>query len=148
MKRFFKKPLCQLLLIVCLAALAVGLLVRPSTKASTFRTVRKNQAELEALAEAVMEAGEAQGYAFRGYRIEYEESNRMVQFTTSGSGLGASTSYRGFYYSPADIPLGFQGTDVPFVPSGDGWHWQEPDGDNWEYTEKIMDHWYWFEMHF
>lgn len=148
MKRIFKHPLRQLLLIACAAVLAAGLLFRPSEKDSVFRTVQKNQAELEALAEAVIETGDVQAYRFQGCEIDYDASKRMVEFITGSGGFGASTCYRGFYYSPSDLPLGFQGTDVPFVPSGDGWLWQEANGDNWEYTEKIMDHWYWFEMHF
>lgn len=41
----------------------------------------------------------------------------MVDFWCSGSGLGSATSYSGFYYSPKDIPLGFQGADMDFVES-------------------------------
>ena len=57
-------------------------------------------------------------------------------------------TYKGFYYSPENQPLGFQGTDMDFIEDGQGWRWKEEDGDNWDYTEKIMDKWYFFEMHF
>jgi hypothetical protein len=64
----------------------------------------------------------------------------MVDFWCGGYGLGSSTSYSGFYYSPDDIPLGFQGTAMDLVKYDSGWKYKELDSDNQYYTEKISTH--------
>lgn len=56
----------------------------------------------------------------------------IIQFDRFGFGLAVGGSYAGMYYSPEDIPVGFQGV-FPDSPSA-------TDGE----TEKICDHWYWY----
>lgn len=72
----------------------------------------------------------------------------IVEFAVGGSGFGSATSYTGFYYSPEDIPLGFQGAVLDLTESAHGWTWQEENSDNRQIIEKICDHWYWYEAHF
>lgn len=122
---------------------AVVLFAADTPKKSTISYVQKNQAELEEYAAGFSIANGS----YNGWDVS-SWGNDMLEFTVGGSGFGSSTSYYGFYYSPIDVPLGFQGTDVDFVEDKDGWRWEEENGDNWNYTEKITDKWYWFEMHF
>ena len=57
-------------------------------------------------------------------------------------------TYYGCYYSPDDVPLAFQNTDMELSQDGhDYWEWQA-EGDNHGATEKIRDHWYYFEASF
>lgn len=64
-----------------------------------------------------------------------------------GFGIG-DKQYWGVYYSPDDVPLSFQNTDVPLSPNGDGiWTWQTEE-DNHGTTKKITDKWYYFEASF
>lgn len=143
------------------AALAVVLVgawavLRPS-KAAAVRYVQGHQAELTAYVKTLLAIDPAQledyhGYSggdtYDGWDVTCYPHTGMVEFQTSVFGLVPSSTYSGFYYSPEDVPLGFQSTQVDFVESGGGWLWEEPEGDNRQYTEKIADHWYWYEASF
>ena len=72
----------------------------------------------------------------------------QVEFELSSWGISPASVYEGFYYSPEDKPLGFQGVSVHFVPDGNGWTWSEPSGDNRQYTERIASHWYCYKAVF
>ena len=64
-----------------------------------------------------------------------------------GTGMG-DTQYWGVYYSPDDVPLPYQNTDVSLIADDDGsWTWQT-DGDNHGTTKKIIEKWYYFEASF
>ena len=53
--------------------------------------------------------------------------------------------YYGCYYSPDDVPRGFQNVEVTLVPDGENrWTWRA-EGDNHGMTKKISDKWYYFE---
>lgn len=148
MKKGIKRTLCIGLLVICVAVLGFFALSGRDSEQAAIKLVQKNRAELEALVESIISTGTVQNpTSLKGYQITYWENRNMVEFT-KGSGFGASTVYHGFYYSPLDIPLGFQGTSVEFSQEEDSWVWREENGDNWERTKKIADHWYWFEMHF
>lgn len=110
--------------------------------------IRKNADELTDYADKTIETRPTQSSRYHGWEVSYYDTTDMVQFLVFGWGLAPSTKYRGFFYSPDDIPLGFQGTTVEFEPSGNGWVWEEEQGDNRQYVEKIVDCWYWFEMEF
>ena len=125
-------------LVVALAG--VWVVLRPS-KAAAVRYVQGHQAELTAYVETLLATDPAQLEDYHGY-------SGMVEFQTSVFGLAPSSTYSGFYYSPEDVPLGFQSAQVDFVESGGCWLWEEPEGDNRQYTEKIADHWYWYEASF
>lgn len=148
MKKGIKRALCICLLAVCVVLLGGFAFSGRDPEQAAAKLVQTNRAELEALVESTIRTGTVQDAApLKGYQIHYWEDQNMVEFT-KGSGFGSSTAYYGLYYSPSDIPLGYQGTSVAFSQEGDGWVWHEENGDNWEYTKKIADHWYWFEMHF
>ena len=62
-----------------------------------------------------------------------------------GSSLLHGRQYYGCYYSPDDVPRGFQNVEVTLVPDGkDRWMWRD-DGGNHGMTKKITDRWYYFE---
>lgn len=130
--------------------------LRPS-KSMAARYVQGHQAELNAYVEALLDTDPAQlrdyhGYSagdtYNGWKVTYYPQTGMVEFQTSAFGLVPSSTYSGFYYSPEDVPMGYQSVQVEFVESGDGWLWEEPERDNRQYTEKIEDHWYWYEVSF
>lgn len=111
--------------------------------------VEQNYEELTQYAENMIETANAgESVIYKNFEVTYWENEDMVEFLAKKKGIGSSTNYEGFYYSPNDNPLGFQGNQVNFIPSESGWMWKESDGDNWEYTEKILECWYWFEIHF
>ena len=85
---------------------------------------------------------------YGNFDVTYWATANMVEFVSQKSGLGSSNTYEGFYYSPYDQLIGFQGNQVEFIEHQSGWIWNEVEGDNWEYIEKITEHWYWFEIHF
>ncbi len=77
------------------------------------------------------------------------EEEEYVRFDCGATGIVPASSYYGFYYSPADIPLAVDVTVTDnLTPQNNGWGWKEPDGDNIYYTERIMDCWYYYESHF
>ena len=111
--------------------------------------VEQNYEELTQYAENMIETANAgESVIYKNFEVTYWENEDMVEFLAKKKGIGSSTNYVGFYYSPNDNPLGFQGNQVNFIPSESGWMWKESDGDNWAYTEKILECWYWFEIHF
>ena len=62
-----------------------------------------------------------------------------------GSSLLHGRQYYGCYYSPDDVPLGFQNTAVTLVPDGaDCWTWRA-EGDNRGMTKKLTNNWYYYE---
>ncbi len=62
----------------------------------------------------------------------------MVQFAQRSSLIH---QYRGYYYSPDDVPLPFQNTDVTLVETPDGWTWQDETG-NRGTTQRIAEQWF------
>lgn len=71
--------------------------------------------------------------------------HEMVEYLVEAAG----DTYRGFYYSPEDVPLAFQNTDVSLVPAGKkkGWIWTS-EGDNRGWTYRLAEQWFYFEAKF
>ena len=78
--------------------------------------------------------------------------NDVLDVYCGGSGLGPSTNYYGFYYSPSNEPLkvwcGHASDDKRLLPEGDGYSIKNQNDDNWYYTEKIRDNYFYYECHF
>lgn len=147
------KKLSRYLIAACSFAVVLFLAVflfsqNNSTKQSITKTVQENSVYLEEIAEKIIENKKVDDISFKNCEINYWQTSDMVEFIVNKGGIGSSSEYSGFYYSPDDKPLGFQGTEVVFTEYENGWKWNESGGDNWEYTEKIADKWYYFEMHF
>ena len=113
--------------VLCLLLALWLILGRTAPEKRVVRYVEAHQAELQTAVD---------DYFLRGQHpmIEY------LLFTTPGG-------YYGFYYSPDQVPLAFQNTGVPLVPSDGGWCWQG-EGDNHGTTRLISPGWYFFEAHF
>lgn len=144
--------------LVVLAVVLAGAwaVLRPS-KTAAVRYVQGHQAELTAYVETLLATDPAQledyhGYSagdtYDGWDVTYYPHSGMIEFRTSAFGLVPSSTYSGFYYSPEDVPMGFQSAQVDFAEHGDGWLWEEPEGDNRQYTEQIREHWYWYDVRF
>lgn len=137
------------ILIALVIVLALSFVLLRNSKPVVIAYVQRNHGELTEFSQAAMEHfHDPQVRTYRGWTVDCFPGGNIVQFTVSSFGLGPSASYQGFYYSPQDVPLGFQGTDVTLEAANGGWQWTEQDGSNWGKTEKITDHWYWFEAHF
>lgn len=83
------------------------------------------------------------------WTVSVYPEDHMVEFLTGGSGIGAETSYSGFYYSAEDAHIPFQGADLPvdvYEPTGTGW-WTDGT-DNHGTTQRIWKYFYWFEASF
>lgn len=116
-------------------------------KEDIFEFVRENE---EALLKA-MEAGNFSAFENKGFLKDINMSKTVVDFSCGGAGVGSSTSYVGFYYTPAnDMTAVWCAPPHPgsLLPSGKGFLWQEPDGDNRYYTEHICGNFYYYEASF
>lgn len=72
-----------------------------------------------------------------------------IEFFCESEGMGAQTSYYGFYYSSngEENGLWFASTDeLEF--DGIGYYYKELNGDNKYYTEQIKENFYYYEGHF
>ena len=81
-----------------------------------------------------------------GYKYvnSWDGSHPMTEFVIMTYG----NTYYGCYYSPDDVPLAFQNTNVPLLQDGKkSWKW-ETEGDNLGSTSKIMKGWYFFKVNF
>ncbi len=119
------------------------------TKGFIFLLVEHDQENLTAMANAIIESGEeSPEHSWYFSNVYYKDSIGMVEFTTSYWGIAPSGVKKGFYYSPENIPLGYNygGEVLSFLPYEAGWLWEEEDGNNTMYTERIVDHWFWFEF--
>ncbi len=81
---------------------------------------------------------------------EVDPDTEIVDFYCGGKGLGSSTSYYGFYYSPDGLPKCRSdfGRIELLEPDGNGFSIKYYEGDNRYYTEKIRDNFYYYEAHF
>ena len=83
---------------------------------------------------------------FLGYKAvnSWDGTHPMTEFIIMSWG----STYYGCYYSPEDIPLAFQNTNVELKQNGHNyWEWSA-EGDNHGETSKIMDCWYFFKASF
>ena len=81
-----------------------------------------------------------------GYQTvnSWDNTHPMTEFII----LSWGDTYYGCYYSPDDVPLAFQNTDVELTQNGHNyWEWSA-EGDNRGETSKIMDCWYFFKASF
>ncbi|MBR4077223.1 MAG: hypothetical protein IKK17_01320, partial [Oscillospiraceae bacterium] len=68
----------------------------------------------------------------------------MVQFACRSS---LTNQYRGYYYSPDDVPLPFQNADIPLLETADGWTWED-ETRNCGTTERIAECWFRYTANF
>lgn len=94
-----------------------------------------------------LDSGQSIPSTWDGQTVDVWNGEHVMYEFILGFGMG-NRQYWGVYYSPDDVPLSFQNTDVPLSTNGDGiWTWQT-EGDNHGTTKKITDKWYYFEASF
>ena len=94
-------------------------------------------------------ADDATLFGYHSVNTWERDGSCITEFDIGARGfLMVDAKYFGCYYSPHDIPVGFQNAAVELIPDGENrWIWQG-EGDNHGLTEKLMDHWYYFEAKF
>lgn len=150
MKKFHgKKTAAIITFIVCLMIIVYVLLSHNSTsKSAIISYVQNNKSNLEMYIQAIDTSKGPYTDVYNNWNVAYYQNSGMFQFLVSAGGIGSSSKYSGFYYSPQNIPMGYQEQNIDLQKNESGWQWNEPNGDNHYYTEKITDNWYWFEMDF
>ena len=140
-----KKKITYTTISLILLALIVFILFTtsftPEKKAIQF--IEKNAASFSIL----VDCGQPIPSTLDGKRVDiWDGPHTMYEFIL-GSGIGG-TQYFGVYYSPDDVPLPFQNTNISLTANGeDSWIWQA-EGDNHGMTRKITNQWYYFEASF
>ncbi|HIY03666.1 MAG TPA: hypothetical protein H9733_01710 [Candidatus Anaerotignum merdipullorum] len=136
-------------------ALIIGLIIvylllshNSNSKSAIINYVQNNKSELETYVQDISADEKTYTDIYNNWNVSYYQNSGVVEFLVSTGGLGSSSKYYGFYYSPQNIPMGYQEQNVKLLENETGWQWSDPNGDNQYYTEKIADNWYWFEMDF
>jgi len=104
----------------------------------------------EKLLQAI-EDGDLSSFENQGLIKDIDADNTVVDFSCGGAGIGSSTSYVGFYYTPDnDMTAVWCAPSFAslLMASGNGFEWQEPNGDNRYYTEHICGNFYYYEASF
>ena len=144
-----KKPAIIILVIVCLMITGYILHSHHSVSKSTITSyVQNNKSDLEQYVKEIGTDSTSITDVYNHWNVSYYPISGMVEFLVSTSGFGSSGKYSGFYYSPEDIPMGYQEQPLDLQEHASGWQWNEPNGDNHYDTERIAANWYWFEMTF
>ena len=151
MKNFLKKLFrISLIILICIVVCITTVkLIRFSKKASTFQYVKNNTEQLTVEALSVIESGIYANHQYDKTTVTYYPTAHypIVEFSTGGFGIAPSGYYTGFYYSPQDIPVRFNGDGTAVEEYKNGWVYQAV-GDNHGYTEKICNNWYWYKFWF
>lgn len=131
-------------IILRLAALAV-LFIWSSPEQKVDRFVAKNAEVLEESLGTDLSGGYPGGLGIQYYNCWGEDSGHPIGEFCFGPSILHGRQYYGCYYSPDDVPRGFQSVEVTLVPDGENcWTWHA-EGDNRGMTKKIQDRWYYFE---
>lgn len=131
-------------IILWLAALAV-LFIWSSPEQRVSRFVAKNAEVLEESLGTDLSGGYPGGLGIQYYNCWGEDSGHPIGEFCFGPSILHGRQYYGCYYSPDDVPRGFQNVKVTLVPDGENrWTWRA-EGDNRGMTKKISDKWYYFE---
>ena len=115
-------------------------------KDEVFDFVSENEEELL----KAIEAGDYSVFENQGFIKDIDADKTVVDFYCGGYGIGSSTSYVGFYYTPNhDMgAIWCAPSSGSLTPSENGYEWKEPDGDNRYYTEHICGNFYYYEASF
>lgn len=141
MKRRVKISVCILICVLLLSIVSIYSI--PKLRVTLFVTLYHERMEDNLLANNGVPADDA---VLLGYKSvnSWDGAHPMTEFIIMTYG----DTYYGCYYSPDDVPLAFQNTDVPLLQEGkNSWNW-EAEGDNHGSTTKIMECWYFFKAAF
>ena len=97
-----------------------------------------------------IKTGDFSAFENKGFIKSIDADEAVVDFYCGGYGMGPSTSYVGFYYTPNHdmSAIWCAPSSSSLTPSGNGFEWKEPDGDNRYYTEHICGNFYYYEASF
>ena len=135
--------------LICIAATLVLCIVAARhdlSKSATF--VRQNEEPLTALAEEILVNSASGKFACPGAdqfqaMVYVKDGTQYIPYVEFY--MQTPVGYSGFYYSPTDIPIPFQGiSDAELLPSASGWSWEFMDICGT--TSKITDRWYSFRV--
>ncbi len=71
----------------------------------------------------------------------------IIQFLCDGKGLSTNSIYTGFYYSPNDIPYGFEFDEYELQEVEPGiFFWESDGGLKSYYTERIAENWFYYKI--
>ncbi len=116
-------------------------------KDEIFAFVSENE---EALREAV-ESKDYSDFENKGIVQDINPDEECIEFSCGGAGMGPSTAYTGFYYTPNNdmSAVWCAPPSEDFLKkSGNGYAWEESGTDNRYYTEKICENFYYYESEF
>ena len=131
-------------IILWLAALAV-LFIWSLPEQRVSRFVAKNAEVLEESLGTDLSGGYPGGLGIQYYNCWGEDSGHPIGEFCFGPSILHGRQYYGCYYSPDDVPRGFQNVEVTLVPDGENrWTWRAENNKH-SMKKKISDKWYYFE---
>ena len=131
-----------------LLAAALAVCFAPKLRTQAFVALYHDEIEAGIAADGSVPADDVTLFGYRSVNTWERDGNRMTEFVIGTRGLVANSCFFGCFYSPNDVPAGFQNVDVELVSDGeDRWTWQG-EGDNCGSVEKLRDKWYYFEAKF
>lgn len=126
--------------VVCAAVLLGG----GSTEDRVIDRFFENQETLQREVDACFEGGRDLSWSGNWKYVNlWPGEHDMAEYIVTVLG----DTYYGFYYSPDDVPLAFQNTQVLLAPFEEGWIWTA-EGDNHGTTRRITEKWFYFEASF
>lgn len=150
-KSTLRRNIVQFALVI-LIALIVFAFIYSNSKPFIKQYVMTHQEELDSFVATAYANIPADNYE-RFIPLEYNnwnavvctEEENVVLFCVYEVGFAPSSTYKGFAYSPNDIPVGLYGRSYGFEQNGDG-SWTSYYEGEYHYCEKILDKWYYFKI--
>ena len=123
------------------------IIMSPERRIRSF--VKWNESKLEELSREILDNEGALPNGkkkYKGVEIEglIEGEHAIVRFYYTGTGLVPATTYYGFYYAPANVPVTSFNGGVLIPEAENTWIWGG-EGDNGGRIKKIKDCWYYYE---
>ncbi len=150
-----KKPIIILLsvtLVVLLALVIFTTFISSDPKSEINDYVIENRTDLNNYVTRLLsEKIDDHHGEFDGMKVDLWKNRNVVEFSKDRwcFGIVPASTYRGFYYSPENVPLGFQGAALEFKSVENGWESEPYPGSSiHEYTERITDNWFFYEVKF
>ena len=152
MKKAIIISLLSVALVVLLALVIFTTFISLNPKEEIHDYVLENRVELnDYVIRLLSEKADDYHGEFDTMTVDLWKGCNMVEFSKTrwGFGIVPASTYRGFYYSPENVPIGFQGAALEFRPVENGWESKPYPGSSIrEYTERIADNWFFYEVKF
>lgn len=152
MKKTIIISLLSVTLVVLLTLVIVTTFISPDPKSEINDYVIENRTDLNDYVTLLLsEKSNDHHGEFDGMKVDLWKKLNMVEFSKDRwcFGIAPASTYRGFYYSPENVPLGFQGAALEFKSVENGWESEPYPGSSiHEYTERTTDNWFFYEVKF